>query len=161
MQRDSEAPSRRDRQADRRDQAADAREARADAREAAADARAMTADLREVFADAREAAADQREEQQDARDRSQDAREARQDERELEQARADGDTAHLHLLAPREREVLGLIAEGLTNEQIAERLFLSINTLKSIIRGAYRKTGVKSRTQAVLWYEHGDAAATD
>jgi two-component system, NarL family, response regulator LiaR len=54
-------------------------------------------------------------------------------------------------LTARESEVLCLITQGLTNAQIVERTHLSINSIKSYIRSAYRKIGVESRTQAVLW----------
>ena len=54
-------------------------------------------------------------------------------------------------LSPREAEVLALIAHGLSNQAIAERAFVSPNTIKSYIRSAYRKIGVESRTQAVIW----------
>ena len=54
-------------------------------------------------------------------------------------------------LSSREAEVLALITQGLSNQQIAERVFLSPNTLKTYIRHAYRKIGVDSRVQAVLW----------
>lgn len=59
-------------------------------------------------------------------------------------------------LTSRESEVLSLIVCGLSNQEIAERIFLSINSVKSYIRTAYRKMGVTSRSQAVLWgLEHG------
>jgi len=48
-----------------------------------------------------------------------------------------------------EREVLQLIAEGLTNREIAARLFLALNTVKAHSRNIYGKLGVHSRTQAV------------
>ena len=54
-------------------------------------------------------------------------------------------------LSPREAEVLALITQGLSNQDIAERVFLSPNTVKTYIRSAYRKIGVERRTQAVLW----------
>jgi two-component system, NarL family, response regulator LiaR len=54
-------------------------------------------------------------------------------------------------LSPREAEILALITQGLTNKQIAERVFLSINSVKTYIRSAYRKIGVERRSQAVLW----------
>ena len=64
--------------------------------------------------------------------------------------------AQLHHLSVREGEILRLISQGLSNQEIAEKAYLSINTVKSYIRSAYRKIGVRSRTQAVLWgIEHG------
>lgn len=54
-------------------------------------------------------------------------------------------------LSPREAEVIALIARGLSNEEIAERAHLSMNTIKAYVRTAYRKIGVERRTQAVLW----------
>ena len=59
-------------------------------------------------------------------------------------------------LSPRESEVVCLIAQGATNEEIAKSCFLSINSVKSYIRSAYRKMGVERRSQAVLWaVQHG------
>jgi LuxR family maltose regulon positive regulatory protein len=52
-------------------------------------------------------------------------------------------------LSERELEVLQLIAEGLTNPEIASRLFLALNTVKAHTRNIYGKLGVNSRTQAV------------
>lgn len=54
----------------------------------------------------------------------------------------------------REVEVLSLIAEGLSNHEIAELLFLSVNSVKTHIRTAYRKIGVERRSQAVRWVIH-------
>jgi DNA-binding NarL/FixJ family response regulator len=54
-------------------------------------------------------------------------------------------------LSDRESEVLALITQGHSNEEVAGLTYLSINTVKSYIRSAYRKIGVESRTQAVLW----------
>jgi LuxR family maltose regulon positive regulatory protein len=45
--------------------------------------------------------------------------------------------------------VLQLIAEGLTNREIATRLYLSLHTVKVHARNIYRKLGIKGRTQAV------------
>ena len=59
-------------------------------------------------------------------------------------------------LSPREAEVLALICQGLSNQDITQRAFLSINTVKSYVRTLYQKIGVDSRTQAVLWgIDHG------
>ena len=52
-------------------------------------------------------------------------------------------------LSDREIEVLQLIAEGLTNPEIATRLYLSLNTVKVHTRNVYGKLGVNNRTQAV------------
>jgi LuxR family maltose regulon positive regulatory protein len=52
-------------------------------------------------------------------------------------------------LSERELEVLELIAEGLTNQEIAARLYISLNTVKVHTRNIYSKMGVNHRTQAV------------
>ncbi|MDP3892201.1 response regulator transcription factor [Nocardioides sp.] len=54
-------------------------------------------------------------------------------------------------MSSREAEVVALITQGLTNQEIAKRAYLSINTVKTYIRSAYRKIGVTSRSQAVIW----------
>lgn len=59
-------------------------------------------------------------------------------------------------LTQREAEVLALITQGLSNADIADRAHLSINSVKTYIRNCYRRIGVTSRSQAVLWgVEHG------
>lgn len=59
-------------------------------------------------------------------------------------------------LTPRQSEIIALITEGLGNQEIARRTYLSINSVKSYIRAAYRTMGVTSRSQAVLWgIDHG------
>jgi LuxR family maltose regulon positive regulatory protein len=52
-------------------------------------------------------------------------------------------------ISAREIEVLQLISEGLTNQEIADRLYLSLHTVKGHARNIYSKLGVKNRTQAV------------
>jgi DNA-binding NarL/FixJ family response regulator len=59
-------------------------------------------------------------------------------------------------LTEREAEILALITQGNSNTEVAALTFLSPNTVKSYIRTTYRKIGVASRTQAVLWgVSHG------
>jgi NarL family two-component system response regulator LiaR len=52
-------------------------------------------------------------------------------------------------LSPREIEVLHLIAQGFSNQEIADRLFVSLNTVKSHSSNVFVKLDVKRRTQAV------------
>ncbi len=54
-------------------------------------------------------------------------------------------------LSDRESEILALITQGKSNTEVARLTFLSPNTVKTYIRSVYRKIGVASRTQAVLW----------
>ena len=54
-------------------------------------------------------------------------------------------------LSERESEMIALITQGLTNQEIAEQAYVSINSIKSYIRSAYRKIGVTRRAQAVAW----------
>jgi len=54
-------------------------------------------------------------------------------------------------LSSREAEIIALITQGLSNQEIADRAYLSINSVKTYIRSAYRKMSVSSRSQAVLW----------
>ncbi len=54
-------------------------------------------------------------------------------------------------LSDRESEILALITQGKSNAEVAALTYLSPNTVKSYIRSIYRKIGVGSRTQAVLW----------
>lgn len=56
-----------------------------------------------------------------------------------------------HGLSARESEVLALICQGLGNQEIADRAYLSINTVKTYIRSTYRKVNVTTRSQALLW----------
>ena len=54
-------------------------------------------------------------------------------------------------LGDQERRILDLIGEGLTNKQIAERVFLAEKTVKNYISGMLRKLGVTSRTGAAMY----------
>ena len=53
-------------------------------------------------------------------------------------------------LSHREREVLGLVAEGMNNRSIAEKLYISENTVKNHVRNIHEKLGVHSRMEAVV-----------
>ena len=66
------------------------------------------------------------------------------------------DSAPLHKITDREREVLTLIARGLTNAEIAAELFISEHTTKTHVASLLQKLGLRSRVQAVVFaYEHG------
>ncbi len=52
-------------------------------------------------------------------------------------------------ISDRELEVLSLVAEGFSNKQIADKLFVSLNTVKTHLSRIYEKLDVKRRTQAV------------
>jgi two-component system response regulator DevR len=54
-------------------------------------------------------------------------------------------------LTDREREILGLITEGMTNRQIGERLFLAEKTVKNYVSGLLAKLGMERRTQAAVY----------
>jgi two-component system NarL family response regulator len=62
-------------------------------------------------------------------------------------------------LTDREREVLDLVAEGLTNRQIAERLVVSENTVRAHLRNILDKLHVNNRVQAALLLQKQDKAS--
>lgn len=65
-------------------------------------------------------------------------------------------------LSQREAEMLSFITRGLTNDEIARRAYLSINTVKTYIRTAYAKIGVRNRAEAVAWgYRNGFDSTDD
>jgi DNA-binding NarL/FixJ family response regulator len=59
-------------------------------------------------------------------------------------------------LTVREAEVLALVAQGLSNSEIASRLYVSVTTVKTHINNLFAKTGARDRAQAVKYaYQHG------
>ena len=54
-------------------------------------------------------------------------------------------------ISRRESDVLQLVVMGHSNQEIAETLFLSINSVKTYIRSTYRKINVTSRGPAIVW----------
>jgi DNA-binding NarL/FixJ family response regulator len=60
------------------------------------------------------------------------------------------------VLTPREVDILLLLAQGMSNDEVAQALFLEVSTVKSHLARMLPKLGVKSRLQAVVWaYQNG------
>jgi len=76
----------------------------------------------------------------------------------LARGKLPGDSL-VEALSEREQEVLSLLAQGLTNKDIAQTLILSVRTIEAHLRNIYGKLDVRSRTEAALWaVEHGYGA---
>lgn len=75
----------------------------------------------------------------------------------LEYLLAHEESVGLDALGSRQREILELLAEGLTNAEIAQRLYLSESTIKQHLRHTYKLLGVKNRTEAVKLFRREDA----
>jgi DNA-binding NarL/FixJ family response regulator len=74
--------------------------------------------------------------------------------------RARAERRPLPELSEREREVLELVATGLSNQKIAAQLGISEKTVKAHLTSVFRQLGVEDRTQAAVWArQHGLASA--
>jgi two-component system response regulator DevR len=71
--------------------------------------------------------------------------------RVLERVRRSAESDDLADLTERERAVLELMGEGLSNREIGERLFLAEKTVKNYVSSVLAKLGMERRTQAVAW----------
>ena len=61
-------------------------------------------------------------------------------------------SAKLDILSPREMEVMALISKSMTNEEIADKLFLSSKTVKTHVRNIFAKSEIRNRVEAALLY---------
>jgi DNA-binding NarL/FixJ family response regulator len=72
--------------------------------------------------------------------------------RDLIQPLTELSSEKLDMLSPREMEVMELISHSMTNEEIAEKLFLSPKTVKTHLRNIFMKAEIKNRVEAALLY---------
>jgi DNA-binding NarL/FixJ family response regulator len=63
----------------------------------------------------------------------------------------DTGAASIEALTPREREVLGLVAQGLSNKEIAERLYIQTGTVKNHVHNIFKKLDVSNREEAAAF----------
>jgi DNA-binding NarL/FixJ family response regulator len=68
----------------------------------------------------------------------------------LDSALSDDDLGSVRMLSAREREILRLLADGLTGEGIAKQLYLSPETVRTHVRNAVKKLRARTRTHAVV-----------
>jgi two-component system response regulator DegU len=61
-------------------------------------------------------------------------------------------SAKLDMLSSREMEILALISKSMTNEEIADKLFISSKTVKTHLRNIFEKAGIRNRVEAALAY---------
>ena len=66
----------------------------------------------------------------------------------IEHLTVSEEEVNLGALSHRQREILGLVVEGMSNAEIGKRLYLSESTIKQHLRAAYKVLGVSNRTQA-------------
>jgi DNA-binding NarL/FixJ family response regulator len=60
--------------------------------------------------------------------------------------------AKLEMLSPREMEIMALISHSMTNEEIADKLFISSKTVKTHLRNIFAKADIRNRVEAALIY---------
>ncbi len=75
----------------------------------------------------------------------------RESRRAIRAARSDPSAAGAEGLTPSEQEVLALVAEGLSNADVAERLYISPRTAAVHVSNILAKLGASSRTEAAAW----------
>jgi two-component system, NarL family, response regulator DegU len=74
------------------------------------------------------------------------------DKKHLLQAPTNNQLAKMKTISRREMEVMALVSESMTNEEIAQKLFLSSKTVKTHIRNIFKKTGIHNRVEVALLY---------
>jgi DNA-binding NarL/FixJ family response regulator len=74
------------------------------------------------------------------------------DKKHLLQAPTNSQLAKMKTISRREMEVMALVSKTMTNEEIAQKLFLSTKTVKTHIRNTFKKTGVRNRVEVALLY---------
>jgi DNA-binding NarL/FixJ family response regulator len=78
----------------------------------------------------------------------------------IEESHTNGH-AGVGVLSPRELEVLQLIASGMTNGEVAERLHVTVHAVKFHLAAIYRRLGVSNRTEAAVTYLRAQAQSLD
>lgn len=79
----------------------------------------------------------------------------------IEEVRGPAEASGVELLTEREIEVLRLVAQGLSNRQIAKKLFISERTVRTHVSNILRKLHLESRTQAALYALREGLASTE
>jgi DNA-binding NarL/FixJ family response regulator len=74
--------------------------------------------------------------------------------RDLLQPLTNLSSEKLKILSPREMDILELISHSMTNEEIAEKLFISPKTVKTHVRNIFQKAAIRNRVEAALLYAH-------
>jgi DNA-binding NarL/FixJ family response regulator len=72
--------------------------------------------------------------------------------RDLLKSLANLSSAKLDMLSHREMEIMELISHSMTNEEIADKLFISSKTVKTHLRNIFEKAGIRNRVEAALLY---------